>query len=73
MVRLAGFRYRDHPTTEAVGLRVPPAGRRLARNLVSSATGAFTTIPNHPGDMPKGTLRAILKPAGIDVQEFLND
>jgi predicted RNA binding protein YcfA (HicA-like mRNA interferase family) len=25
----------------------------------------YTTIPNHPGDMPKGTLRAILKQANI--------
>jgi predicted RNA binding protein YcfA (HicA-like mRNA interferase family) len=37
------------------------------------ATGAFTTTPNHPGDMPEGTLRAILKQAGLDVQEFLNE
>ncbi|MBS0524906.1 MAG: type II toxin-antitoxin system HicA family toxin, partial [Proteobacteria bacterium] len=22
------------------------------------ATGKFTTIPNHPGDMPEGTLRS---------------
>lgn len=25
------------------------------------ATNRYTTIPNHPGDMPEGTLRAILK------------
>ncbi|MBV5338468.1 MAG: type II toxin-antitoxin system HicA family toxin [Deltaproteobacteria bacterium] len=25
----------------------------------------YTTLPNHPGDMPEGTLRAILKQAGI--------
>ncbi|HDR50655.1 MAG TPA: type II toxin-antitoxin system HicA family toxin [Mariniphaga anaerophila] len=31
----------------------------------------FTTIPNHPGDMPEGTLRAILKQAGIDINAFL--
>ena len=31
-----------------------------------------TTIPNHPGvDIPKGTLRAITKEAGITVEEFL--
>ena len=31
-----------------------------------------TTIPNHPGvDIPKGTLRAIIKEAGITVEEFL--
>ena len=35
------------------------------------ATGHRTTVPNHPGDMPQGTLRAILKQAGITVREFL--
>ena len=34
-------------------------------------TYKYTTIPNHPGDMPEGTLRAILKQAGIDVNEFV--
>jgi len=31
----------------------------------------YTTIPNHPGDMPEGTLRAILKQAGISIDDFL--
>jgi Predicted periplasmic or secreted lipoprotein len=31
-----------------------------------------TTVPNHPGsDIPKGTLKAILKQAGLSVEEFL--
>jgi predicted RNA binding protein YcfA (HicA-like mRNA interferase family) len=30
-----------------------------------------TTIPNHAGDMPEGTLRAILKQANITPDEFL--
>ena len=34
-------------------------------------TKRYTTIPNHPGDMPEGTLRAILKQAGIETEEFL--
>jgi predicted RNA binding protein YcfA (HicA-like mRNA interferase family) len=29
------------------------------------------TIPNHPGDMPKGTLKAILEQAGLSLEEFL--
>lgn len=32
----------------------------------------YTTIPNHPGDMPEGTLKAILKQAGIKAEEFLD-
>jgi predicted RNA binding protein YcfA (HicA-like mRNA interferase family) len=27
-------------------------------------------IPNHPGDIPKGTQRAILKQLGVDQSEF---
>ena len=34
-------------------------------------TNRFTTLPNHLGDMPEGTLRAILKQADIDVDDFL--
>jgi predicted RNA binding protein YcfA (HicA-like mRNA interferase family) len=31
-----------------------------------------TTIPNHPGmDIPKGTLRAIIKEAGYSTEEFI--
>lgn len=36
------------------------AGRRI-----------YTTVPNHPGDIPEGTLRAILKQAQVSVDEFL--
>jgi len=38
----------------------------------NSASGLYTTIPNHPGDLPEGTLRAILKQAGVTPEEFLN-
>ena len=32
-----------------------------------------TTVPNHPGiDIRKGTLKAILREAGISVEEFLD-
>ena len=32
-----------------------------------------TTVPNHPGaDIPKGTLKAILKEAGLSLEDFLN-
>jgi predicted RNA binding protein YcfA (HicA-like mRNA interferase family) len=35
------------------------------------STDRYTTIPNHPGDGPEGTLRAILKQAAIDQDDFL--
>ncbi len=30
-----------------------------------------TTVPHHPGTVPLGTLRAIIKQAGLSVDEFL--
>lgn len=30
-----------------------------------------TTIPNHPGDMPEGTLSAIVKQSGLTIEQFL--
>ena len=35
------------------------------------STKKYTTIPNHSGDMPEGTLRAILKQADVEVEEFI--
>jgi predicted RNA binding protein YcfA (HicA-like mRNA interferase family) len=36
------------------------------------ATKRRTTVPNHPGvDIRKGTLKAILKEAGLTAEEFL--
>jgi len=36
------------------------------------ATKRRTTVPNHPGtDIPRGTLKAILKEAGLSMDEFL--
>ena len=39
----------------------------------NSTTKRRTTVPNHPGaDIPKGTLKAILKEAGISLEDFLS-
>ncbi|EFK08141.1 toxin-antitoxin system, toxin component, HicA family [delta proteobacterium NaphS2] len=38
----------------------------------SPASEKYTTIPNHPGDMPEGTLKAILKQASISTEDFLS-
>jgi predicted RNA binding protein YcfA (HicA-like mRNA interferase family) len=72
MGRLGGFRYRD------VARRPKALGFAFDRQAASSheiwfnaATKRYTTLPNHPGDMPEGTLRATLRQAGIDIEEFL--
>ncbi len=72
MGRLAGFRYRD------IVQKLKKFGFEFERHAAGSheiwanqKSGRFTTIPNHPGDMPEGTLRAILKQAGVTPDEFL--
>ena len=32
----------------------------------------YTTIPRHPGDIPEGTLKQILKQAGVAIDDFLS-
>ena len=34
-------------------------------------TRARTTVPHHPGDLPEGTLRAVLRQAKLSIDEFL--
>ena len=34
-------------------------------------TRARTTVPHHPGDIPEGTLLAILHQANLSIDEFL--
>jgi len=72
MGRLAGFRYRE------IGRKLKILGFSFDRQAAgsheiwfNSATNRYTTIPNHPGDLPEGTLRAILRQAGIDPVDFL--
>ena len=73
MGRLSGFKYRD------IIKRLKKFGFEFYRHAAGSheiwfnkKTNKFTTIPNHPGDMPEGTLRAILHQANIDVDDFIN-
>jgi predicted RNA binding protein YcfA (HicA-like mRNA interferase family) len=73
MGRLAGWTYRR------LIHRLKALGFEFRRQAAGSheiwfcpQTGCFTTIPNHPGDIPEGTLRAILKQAGVDIDVFLN-
>ena len=72
MGRLSGYRYRD------VTKRLKHFGFAFDRQAAGSheiwyqrSGNRYTTIPNHPGDMPEGTLRAILRQAGISVDAFL--
>jgi len=72
MGRLSGFTYRQ------IVKRLKDFGFVFDRQASGSheiwyneQTNRYTTIPNHPGDIPAGTLRAILKQAGIKPEKFL--
>jgi len=72
MGKLAGFKYRE------ITKKLKKSGFQFARQAAgsheiwhNSTTGKYTTIPNHRGDMPEGTLRAILKQADIAPDYFL--
>ncbi len=72
MGRLAGFSYRE------IAKQLKVFGFSFDRQAAGSheiwyneRTDLYTTIPNHSGDIPEGTVRAILKEAGIEPNDFL--
>lgn len=72
MGRLSGFRYRE------ITRRLRALGFSFDRQAAGSHeiwynpdTNRYTTVVNHPGDMPEGTLREILKQADITPDDFL--
>jgi len=72
MGRLGGFRYRDIiRRLKAFGFQFDRQAAGSHEIWFNSSTNRYTTIPNHPGDMPEGTLRAILRQAGIEPDDFL--
>jgi predicted RNA binding protein YcfA (HicA-like mRNA interferase family) len=73
MGRLSGFSYREVArrlrTFGWVYDRPGPGSHEVWRD---PATGRKVTLPHHARDMAEGTLRAVLREAGIDVEEFLS-
>jgi predicted RNA binding protein YcfA (HicA-like mRNA interferase family) len=72
MGRLAGFKYREvarrlHTFGFAFD-RPGPGSHEVRRH---TATGCKVTLPHHSRDIAEGTLRAILRESGIDVDAFL--
>jgi len=74
MGRLSGFKYREIirilKRFGFIFFRQAAGSHEIWYNPL---TNQYTTIPNHPGDVPEGTLRAILKQAGVNVEDFLKE
>lgn len=73
MGRLSGISYRE------IIRKLRRAGFTYDRQAKGSheiwwntATRRRTTEPNHPGNLPEGTVRAIIKQAGLDIEDFLS-
>ena len=72
MGRLAGFTYAD------VAAKMRRAGFKFDRRAKGNheiwrnpVNRRRTMVPHGRGDIPEGTLRAIVKQAGLSVDEFL--
>jgi predicted RNA binding protein YcfA (HicA-like mRNA interferase family) len=61
----------DRAQAEAFGFRFDRQAAGSHEIWSNPDTNRYTTVPNHPGDMPEGTLRANLKQAGISSEKFL--
>ncbi len=73
MGKLSGFRYREIiKILKKFGFEFYRQAAGSHEIWFNPETKRFTTIPNHAGDMPEGTLQAILKQANIEVEDFLN-
>ena len=72
MGRPAGFRYREIiRILKLFGFEFQRQAAGSHEIWFNPKSKRFTTIPNHSGDMPEGTLRAILKQAYISPEDFL--
>ena len=73
MGRLAGFSYRIIiKKLKHFGFAFDRYAKGSHEIWYNKEKNLYTTIPHHSGDMPEGTLRAILKQADIETNDFLN-
>jgi len=73
MGKLSGYKYREIISIlKLFGFEFYRQAAGSHEIWYNNASKRFTTIPNHSGDMPEGTLKAILKQAGIDPLDFVH-
>jgi predicted RNA binding protein YcfA (HicA-like mRNA interferase family) len=56
---------------ERAGFRISRTSGSHSRLIHSSDPARAVTVPMHTGDLPRGTLRAIISQAGLTVAEFI--
>lgn len=72
MGRLSGFKYREIvKKLEVAGFEFFREAKGSHKIWFNQNKNRYTTIPQHRGDMPEGTLRNIIKQADIEVEDFL--
>jgi predicted RNA binding protein YcfA (HicA-like mRNA interferase family) len=72
MGRLAGFKYKEiTKKLKQFGFVFLRSAKGSHEIWCDKKRGLFTTVPRHQGDMPEGTLKAILKQARIETEDFL--
>ncbi len=72
MGRLAGYKYRQIiKVLQKFGFEFHRQAAGSHEIWFNPETNRYTTIPKHTGDLPEGTLRAILKQANIKPEDFL--
>ena len=73
MGRLAGFNYRQIiKKLKKLGFEFDRQAAGSHEIWYNKTIDCYTTIPNHPGDMPEGTLKAILRQAKVSTEQFLD-
>jgi len=69
---LGGFKYKEVVRKlRSTGFVFDRSAKGSHEIWWNPTTRTRTTIPNHPGDIPEGTLRAILKQAALPIEDFL--
>jgi predicted RNA binding protein YcfA (HicA-like mRNA interferase family) len=72
MSRLPSLTYRDVvERLRAHGFVFDRPARGSHELWYNPQTRRRTTVPHHPGDLPRGTVRAIIQQAGLTVEQFL--
>jgi predicted RNA binding protein YcfA (HicA-like mRNA interferase family) len=73
MSRLPAMTYREVVSQlQAAGFAFDRQAKGSHEIWYNSKTKRRTTVPHHPGTLPRGTLRAIIREAGLTMEEFLS-